>query len=150
ATAQADDATPTATAAVKADGNTAIASATAKADAVGSGTDVAGRPVEPAVAQLIEPASPAGLDERGKDGAKVPDQVARPATGAPSTAGGEAVLIAEGEPVLPPLSNDANFYRERAIAAYRGGDFLGAIGNFDEAIRLNPGDAQSYNFRGNV
>lgn len=27
---------------------------------------------------------------------------------------------------------------------------VGAIGNFDEAIRLNPNDAQSYNIRGNV
>ena len=47
-------------------------------------------------------------------------------------------------------TNDANFYRERGIAAYRSGDFLGAIGNFDEAIRLNPRDAQSYSIRGNV
>jgi Flp pilus assembly protein TadD len=48
------------------------------------------------------------------------------------------------------LTNDANFYRERGTAAYRSGDFLGAIGNFDEAIRLNPNDAQSHNIRGNV
>jgi len=47
-------------------------------------------------------------------------------------------------------TNDANFARERGIAAYRSGDFLGAIGSFDEAIRLNPGDAQSYSIRGNV
>jgi len=49
-----------------------------------------------------------------------------------------------------PLPNDANFYRERGISAYHSGDFLGAIGNFDEAIRLNPDDAQSHNIRGNV
>jgi tetratricopeptide (TPR) repeat protein len=47
-------------------------------------------------------------------------------------------------------TNDANFYRERGTAAYRSGDFLGAIGNFNEAIRLNPDEAQSYNIRGNV
>jgi Flp pilus assembly protein TadD len=47
-------------------------------------------------------------------------------------------------------TNDANVYRERGTAAYRSGDFMGAIGNFNEAIRLNPDEAQSYNIRGNV
>jgi tetratricopeptide (TPR) repeat protein len=47
-------------------------------------------------------------------------------------------------------TNDANLYIQRGTAAYRSGDFLGAIGNFDEAIRLNPDEAQSYNIRGNA
>jgi tetratricopeptide (TPR) repeat protein len=47
-------------------------------------------------------------------------------------------------------ANDGNFYRARGITAYGNGDFLGAIGNFDRAIRLNPDDAQSYDMRGNV
>jgi tetratricopeptide (TPR) repeat protein len=64
--------------------------------------------------------------------------------------GGEAQATAGRELALGPHANDANFYRERGIAAYGSGDFLGAIGNFDEAIRLNPNDAQSYNIRGNV
>jgi tetratricopeptide (TPR) repeat protein len=63
--------------------------------------------------------------------------------------GGDAQAAAGRELAGPP-ANDANFYRERGIAAYGSGDFLGAIGNFDEAIRLNPNDAQSYNIRGNV
>jgi len=126
------------------------ASATAKADAMGSRTDVVGTPVEPAVAHLVE--RPAARDKpRGKgDGAGVPDAVIRPSTDASATDSGKALVVAQTEPVLAPLSNDANFYRERGIAAYRSGDFLGAIGNFDEAIRLNPDDEQSYNFRGNV
>jgi tetratricopeptide (TPR) repeat protein len=64
-----------------------------------------------------------------------------------------AAIVAKNddrEPAPSALSNDANFYRDRGVAAYRSGDFLGAIGNFDEAIRLNPNDAQSYNIRGNV
>jgi curved DNA-binding protein CbpA/Tfp pilus assembly protein PilF len=64
--------------------------------------------------------------------------------------GGEAQATAGRELALGPPANDANFYRERGIAAYGSGDFLGAIGHFDEAIRLNPNDAQSYNIRGNV
>ena len=58
--------------------------------------------------------------------------------------------IADRKVAPGPLPNDANFYRERGISAYRSSDFLGAIGNFDEAIRLNPDDAQSHNIRGNV
>ena len=150
ATAKADDNTPAANATAKADDNTPAASATAKADAVGNRTDVVGTPVEPAVAQLVE--RPAGRGEpRGKeDGAEVPDGVIRPTTDASATDSAKALVVTEAEPVLTPLSNDPNFYRERGIAAYRSGDFLGAVGNFDEAIRLDPGDAQSYNFRGNV
>jgi tetratricopeptide (TPR) repeat protein/curved DNA-binding protein CbpA len=65
-------------------------------------------------------------------------------------AGGDAQATAGRELALGPPANDTGFYRERGIAAYGSGDFLGAIGNFDEAIRLNPNDAQSYNIRGNV
>jgi tetratricopeptide (TPR) repeat protein len=62
----------------------------------------------------------------------------------------DAQATAGRELALGPPATDASFYRERGIAAYGSGDFLGAIGNFDEAIRLNPNDAQSYNIRGNV
>jgi tetratricopeptide (TPR) repeat protein/curved DNA-binding protein CbpA len=62
----------------------------------------------------------------------------------------DAQATAGRELALGPPAADASFYRERGIAAYGSGDFLGAIGNFDEAIRLNPNDAQSYNIRGNV
>src|SRR5262249_16469037 len=130
ATAKADDNAPAVSTTAKADDNTPTASDTAKAkaDAVGSGTDVPARPGGPAVAQLIEPASTARRGEpRGKDdGAEISDQIIRPGTNASAMDGGPALLIAAGEPVLTPLSNDANFYRERGIAAYRSGDFLGA------------------------
>jgi tetratricopeptide (TPR) repeat protein len=69
--------------------------------------------------------------------------------------GGDAQVTTGRELALGPPTNDArfydaSFYRERGIAAYGSGDFLGAIGNFDEAVRLNPNDAQSYDIRGNV
>jgi tetratricopeptide (TPR) repeat protein len=68
--------------------------------------------------------------------------------GAPVETTGAQVYGRESTPARP--ANDGNFYRERAIAAYSNGDLLGAVGNFDEAIGLNPDDAQSYNIRGNV
>src|SRR5262245_42279334 len=147
ATAKADDNTQAASATAKADDNTQAASATAKADAMGSRTDVVRRP---AVAQLVERPAERGEPRGKEDGAEVPDAVIRPSTDASATDSGKTLVVAEAEPVLAPLSNDANFYRQRGIDAYRSGDFLGAVGNFDEAIRLDPGDAQSYNFRGNV
>jgi len=76
--------------------------------------------------------------------------VIKPSANASETNSGAAQVIADREPAPSARSNDANFYRERGVAAYRSGDFLGAIGNFDEAISLNPNDAQSYNIRGNV
>jgi tetratricopeptide (TPR) repeat protein len=64
-----------------------------------------------------------------------------------------ATIIGTDHPITPdkPVKFavlDAKFYRERAIAAYRKGDFDGAIARFDEAIRLDPNDAQAYGKRG--
>src|SRR3984893_16319986 len=63
---------------------------------------------------------------------------------------GAAEIIADHGPALGLLSNDAKFYREQGIVSYRGGDFPRAIVDFDEAIRLDPNDAQAYNIRGNA
>ena len=85
------------------------------------------------------------------DEAEVAYEASKPNVDAPAIIAGDAQAIASHEAAASaPPANDANFYRERGIAAYRSGDFLGAIGNFDEAIRLNPNDGQSYNVRGNV
>jgi tetratricopeptide (TPR) repeat protein len=46
--------------------------------------------------------------------------------------------------------HDAAFYKESAIASYRTGDFPRALINLDAAIRLDPGDAQTYDIRGNA
>jgi tetratricopeptide (TPR) repeat protein len=48
------------------------------------------------------------------------------------------------------VTHDARFYRELGTAAWRIGDFPQAIVNLDEAIRLDPDDAQAHDIRGNA
>src|SRR5262249_16248790 len=127
----------TATVAVAANENESTPSVIALAKSVKG--DNAGQPDETAAALLMEPSS---LPDR--------NEVTKPSIAASETNSGDAQDIADQKIAPGPVSNDANFYRERGFSAYRGGDFLGAIGNFDKAIRLNPDDAQSYNLRGNV
>ncbi|HSV22512.1 MAG TPA: tetratricopeptide repeat protein [Xanthobacteraceae bacterium] len=55
-----------------------------------------------------------------------------------------------GAPAPEVVSRDVDFYRKRAIAAYRSGDFPNAIIELDEAIRLDPNDVKAYNIRGNA
>jgi tetratricopeptide (TPR) repeat protein len=120
--------------------NTPPAAAAPKLGVVGkdnleSNADNAGVPVETTGAQVLQ--ATGTLDQR-EPGDKH-----------------ENALVANGqsngrEATSARPANDGNFYRERAIAAYSSGDLLGAIGNFDESIRLNPADAQSYDIRGNV
>jgi Flp pilus assembly protein TadD len=154
--AKKDDDTSTAAATVKKDDDTSTAEKTDDtskvAAAVKLDVDSAGGSTEMAGARLMEPANVAVQRESRlkHDGAEVPNGVIKPSANASGTNSGAAQVIADREPAPSAPSNDANFYRERGIAAYRSGDFLGAIGNFDEAIRLNPNDAQSYNIRGNV
>jgi tetratricopeptide (TPR) repeat protein len=142
-----DDDTSVAAIVAKKDDDTSKAAAAVKLD-----VDSAGGSTEMAGARLMESANLAVQRESRlkDDGAEVPNGVIKPSANASETNSGAAQVIADREPAPSALSNDANFYRERGVAAYRSGDFLGAIGNFDEAIRLNPNDAQSYNIRGNV
>jgi tetratricopeptide (TPR) repeat protein len=146
-------------AAVQGDENTATAITAPKADAVKSDVEKASEPVETTGAQLmetgaqlIETAAPPdrGAPRDKHDDAEVAAGASTPNANASATKSDDAPVLAGGEQAPGPLSNDPNLYRERGIAAYRSGDFLGAIGNFDEAIRLNPNDAQSHNIRGNV
>ncbi len=122
-----------------------------KADVVKGGVDSAGEPAETTGAQLMATGARADRGEpRGKpDDAGVLNGASKPNADASAVNSGDAPVIAGRELAAAPPTNDP-FYRERGIAAYRSGDFLGAIGNFDAAIRLNPDDAQSYNIRGNV
>jgi tetratricopeptide (TPR) repeat protein len=120
--------------------NTRTAAAAPKLGVVGkdnleSNADSAGEPVETTGAQVVQAT---GTLDQGEPGNKH-----------------ENVLVPNGEingreATAARPANDGDFYRERAIAAYSNGDLLGAIGNFDEAIRLNPADAHSYDIRGNV
>jgi lipoprotein NlpI len=142
-----DDDTSVAAIVAKKDDDTSKAAAAVKLD-----VDSAGGSTEMAGARLVEPANLAVQRESRlkHDGAEVPNGVIKPSANASGTNSGAAQVIAGRGSAPGPLTNDANFYRERGVAAYRSGDFLGAIGNFNEAIRLNPDDAQSHNIRGNV
>jgi tetratricopeptide (TPR) repeat protein len=134
--------------AAKENENTSTAIAVAKADAVKG--DNASEPAETAAALLIQPATPPGQGEpRHKDdSAGVPDGVIKPSANTSETNSGDAP--AGRELALGPLSNNANFYRDRGITAYRSSDFPQAIINLDLAIGLDPSDAQAYNIRGNA
>jgi tetratricopeptide (TPR) repeat protein len=150
--------TTTAIAPAQSNENAPIILAAPEADAVKGDLDKPGEPVETRGAQLMETGAPPDLGApRDKhDDAEVAAGASKPNTSASATKSDDAPVIAgresapgrESTPGTP--TNDPNFYRERGIAAYRSGDFLGAIGNFDEAIRLNPNDGQSHNIRGNV
>ena len=151
--------TTTAIAAAQRNENTPTALAAPKADAVKGDVHKAAEPVETTGAQLMETGAQlmetAAPPDRGAprdkhDDAEVAAGASKPNANASATKSGDAPVMAGRESAPGPLTNDANFYRQRGIAAYRSGDFLGAIGNFDEAIRLNPADAQSHNIRGNV
>ena len=146
AAAQGNKNTPTVIAAAE-DTRTGIA--VPEADALKGNVD-ATEPVETTGAQ---PTRSVDAVDRGEPRDKHDDAEVRNGAGtpsAPTTDSDGASVIAGREATPGAVTNDANFYRERGIAAYRIGDFLGAIGNFDEAIRLNRDDAQSYNIRGNV
>jgi tetratricopeptide (TPR) repeat protein len=139
ATVKADGQTASAIVAAQRDENAQTVAAVSKPDVVTdnleSDAGQAGKPVETTGAQVLQPT---GVLHQGEpanqhETAELPDGAGN---GRESTPAGPA--------------NDGHFYRERGIAAYGKGDFLGAIGNFDEAIRLDPDDAQSYNIRGNV
>jgi tetratricopeptide (TPR) repeat protein len=146
-------------AAVQRDENTPTAITAPKADAVKSDVEKAGGSVETTGAQLLEtgaqlmetaapPDRSAPRDQH--DDVEVAAGASKPNANPSATKNGDAPVVAGREQAPGPVTKDASFYKERGIAAYRSGDFLGAIGNFDEAIRLNPNDAQSHNIRGNV
>jgi tetratricopeptide (TPR) repeat protein len=145
-----DRQTATVVAAAKENENTLTAIAVAKADAVKR--DNAGKPAETVGALLMQPASSAdqGEQRHQHDSADAPTEVIKSSATAPETNSGDDPDIPDRELDLGPLSNNANFYRERGIASYRSGDFPQAIVNFNAAIRLDPDDAQAYNIRGNA
>ncbi len=82
-------------------------------------------------------------------GAHIADEALRPRGAALAAGTSGTVALASREPAAP-LSKNSNFYREAGLLAYRSGDFPHAIANLDEAIRLDPDNAQAYNVRGNA
>jgi curved DNA-binding protein CbpA len=108
----------------------------------------AGRgPIEIAVVQPAARIDATGRDESSDTLEGTPERVIEPSAAAP--AGDTGVQATANGPVPRLLPDQAEFYRERGIAAYRGGDFHQAIADLDQAIRLDPNDAKAYNIRGN-
>ncbi len=107
---------------------------------VKEGVDGGGKPTERVAALLMGSAGPADPHKpRDKqDDADVPNAANERNVNASATKSDGAEIVADRELAPAPAANDAKFYRERGIAAYRTGDFLGAIGNIDEAIWLDP------------
>lgn len=69
---------------------------------------------------------------------------------APVTSAGIAPASEHGSPARDVGTKDAKYYRERGILAYRSGDLVIALANFDLAIDMDPGLSDSYINRGIV
>ena len=88
-----------------------------------------------------------------------PDSVAPPDDVAPAvtTEVAAATATTEAVPASPDVSparetgpRDVKYYREKAISAYRSGDFYIALANFDLAIQQDPACSDCYVDRGIV
>jgi tetratricopeptide (TPR) repeat protein len=111
--------------------------------------DTARGPTEMATVQPAARTDATGRDESSDKLEGIPERVIEPSAAAPATDDTGVKAIAN-EPALRLQPNEAEFHRERGIAAYVGGDFHQAIADLDQAIRLDPNDAKAYNIRGNA
>jgi curved DNA-binding protein CbpA/V8-like Glu-specific endopeptidase len=135
---------------VKQDANhTSTAIAVVRADTTKVDMDKAGEPVEAAGAQLTEPAPDRGEPGHKHDRGGFFNTLSKPSPGASAANSGDTNVIGRELAVGPP-TNDANFYRERGIVSYRSGDLVQAIAELDEAIRLDPDNAQDHDIRANA
>jgi curved DNA-binding protein CbpA len=69
---------------------------------------------------------------------------------APAASTAIAPASEHASPARDAGTKDANYYRERGISAYRNGDLVIALANFDLAIDMDPGLSDSYINRGIV
>ena len=69
---------------------------------------------------------------------------------APAATTGIAPASAHASPARDVGTKDAKYYRERGILAYRAGDLVIALANFDLAIDMDPNLSDSYINRGIV
>ena len=97
-------------------------------------------------------------DQLAAAGANVKFEAKLPEAEAPAPPDGIAAAattgMASASPVAPPAREveikDVNYYRERGISAYRAGDLVIALANFDLAIDMDPSLSDSYINRGIV
>ena len=84
------------------------------------------------------------VNPRGVEAPTKPDGIA------PAATTGIAPASAHASPARDVGTKDAKYYRERGILAYRAGDLVIALANFDLAIDMDPGLSDSYINRGIV
>lgn len=138
------------------DGQRSVAQATeassrepAQAPAMTEISDARGRTGQPE--QLAVAAADIKFDLKlpGAEAMAKPDGIAPAGTASDANAS-----IAPASVVAPPahevVIKDVNYYRERGMSAYRAGDLVIALANFDLAIDMDPGRSDSYINRGIV
>jgi curved DNA-binding protein CbpA len=111
--------------------------------------DGAHRPAERVAVLPAAQADATGRDDPVDRGEGTLERVIEP-NAAPATNGAEVQAFADDGPAPSLLPNEAEFYRERGLAAYRRDDFHRAIADLDQAIRRDPNDAKAHNIRGNA
>ena len=121
---------------------------------------VDGRPIASAQVTEVSRREPAqALGQHGQPaaaGAGVKFDVNLPDAEAPAKPDGAAPAASTGiapagaSPALDVGPKDAKYYLERGILAYRAGDLVIALANFDLAIDMDPGLSDSYINRGIV
>jgi curved DNA-binding protein CbpA len=84
--------------------------------------------------------------------AKLPDAdaPAQPHDIAPAASTGIAAASPAAPPARDSVTKDVSYYQERGMSAYRAGDLVIALANFDLAIDMDPGLSDSYINRGIV
>ena len=81
---------------------------------------------------------------------EIPKAAATPSAAAPTESAESAASSANIAPARDSGTKDAQYYRERGISAYRGGDLYLALVDFDLAISLDPSASDAYIDRGIV
>ena len=92
----------------------------------------------------------AGADMKFDVNLRNAEAPAKPDGVAPAATTGIAPASADAAPARDVGTKDAKYYRDRGILAYRAGDLVIALANFDLAIDLDPGLSNSYINRGIV
>jgi|SRR5215471_12823847 len=99
---------------------------------------------------LRREAANAALNKTGSPACAIAAERIAPSATAPEANSRVAQVVPEHVPVPSVPSHDADLYRNRAITAFRDGDFRRAISELDQALRLDPNDVRARNIRGNA
>ena len=105
---------------------------------------------EMAAGQPPAPPEATARDGPGDKREGINEKATEPSSAAPATNDAGVPAIADDGPAPLLLPNEAEFYRERGLTAYRGGDVRRAIADLDQAIGRDPNDAKAYALRGNA